>query len=78
MVEQATLNRQILVRFQVGAQSDSTFCFHCATLSTLMQNLITLDTKLASVSGIAPKLIVKLKKLGLETVHDLLWHFPVR
>jgi ATP-dependent DNA helicase RecG len=43
-----------------------------------MPNLITLDTKLALVSGIAPKTLAHLKKLGLETVRSLLWHFPTR
>lgn len=43
-----------------------------------MPNVITLDTKLATVAGIAPKMLVKLTKMELLTVRDLLWHFPVR
>jgi ATP-dependent DNA helicase RecG len=43
-----------------------------------MQNVINLDTKLSMVSGIAPKVLANLKKINLETVRDLLWHFPVR
>ncbi len=43
-----------------------------------MPNLITLDTKLSQIQGVLPKFITKLQKLGLETVRDLLWHFPSR
>jgi len=42
------------------------------------QNLITLDTKLVQVKGIAPKALAHLKRLGIETVRALLWHFPTR
>ncbi len=41
-------------------------------------NIINLDTKLAQVQGIAPKALAHLKKLGLENVRALLWHFPTR
>lgn len=43
-----------------------------------MPNLITLDTKLSQIQGVLPKFLAKLQKLGLETVRDLLWHFPSR
>lgn len=42
------------------------------------ENLITLETKLATVKGVAPKTLASLKKLGIESVRDLLWHFPTR
>lgn len=64
MVEQRTLNPRIKVRFLVGARA--------------MPNIITLDTKLASVAGIQPKILQKLTKMELLTVKDLLWHFPNR
>ena len=41
-------------------------------------NLITLDTKLSQVQGILPKFLVKLNKLEIHTVYDLLRHFPAR
>ncbi len=41
-------------------------------------NLITLDTQLASVKSVPPKLRLSLEKLGIKTVRDLLWHFPAR
>ena len=43
-----------------------------------MQNLITLDTILATVKSVPPKLRASLEKLGIKTVRDLLWHFPAR
>ncbi|MDP3881044.1 MAG: ATP-dependent DNA helicase RecG [bacterium] len=43
-----------------------------------MKNLITLETKLSDIQGMGPKFIPKLKKLNIETVKDLLWHFPNR
>jgi ATP-dependent DNA helicase RecG len=43
-----------------------------------MPNLITLDTVLATVKSVPPKLRASLEKLGIKTVHDLLWHFPAR
>ncbi|PIR86722.1 MAG: ATP-dependent DNA helicase RecG [Candidatus Harrisonbacteria bacterium CG10_big_fil_rev_8_21_14_0_10_49_15] len=44
----------------------------------MSQNLVTLETRLENIQGIMPKFLPKLKKLGIETVHDLLWHFPTR
>lgn len=44
----------------------------------MLNNLITLETKLATIKGIVPKFLTKLGKLGITTVHDLLWHFPAR
>jgi ATP-dependent DNA helicase RecG len=41
-------------------------------------NLITLDTLLAAVKSVPPKLRLSLEKLGIKTVRDLLWHFPAR
>lgn len=37
-----------------------------------------LDAPLTTISGIGPKSAKTLKKLGLETLGDLLWHFPRR
>ncbi len=37
-----------------------------------------LDTPLSETPGIPTGFLKKLQKLGLRTVHDLLWHFPVR
>lgn len=39
---------------------------------------IQLGAPLDQIQGIGPKFLVKLKKLGIETVRDLLWHFPSR
>jgi ATP-dependent DNA helicase RecG len=40
--------------------------------------MVELHTPLTDIGGIQTKFVSKLKKLGIETVHDLLWHFPVR
>ncbi|PIR88948.1 MAG: DNA helicase RecG [Candidatus Harrisonbacteria bacterium CG10_big_fil_rev_8_21_14_0_10_40_38] len=40
--------------------------------------MITLSTELLRIRGISPSLIAHLKKLKIETVRDLLWHFPTR
>ncbi len=37
-----------------------------------------LETPLSAVPGIGPRMLVPLARLGLHTVRDLLWHFPVR
>ncbi|MBI2591325.1 MAG: ATP-dependent DNA helicase RecG [Candidatus Brennerbacteria bacterium] len=37
-----------------------------------------LETSLIQINGIPPRFLLKLKKLGLESVKDLLWHFPFR
>lgn len=39
---------------------------------------VTLQTPLSSIHGIGPRFLQKFKKLGIETVRDLLWHFPSR
>src|SRR5438067_1715706 len=41
-------------------------------------NGIELDAPLSETSGIPTGFLKKLHKLGLKTVRDLLWHFPVR
>ncbi|MEK7146933.1 MAG: DNA helicase RecG, partial [Patescibacteria group bacterium] len=40
--------------------------------------MLKLETALIQISGIAPRFLIKLKKLKIETVKDLLWHFPFR
>ena len=40
--------------------------------------MLTLDLPLSQIRGIAPKFIARLKKLKIQTVKDLLWHFPSR
>jgi len=40
--------------------------------------MINLDTSLFQIRGIGPRFISKLKNLRIETVKDLLWHFPTR
>ena len=40
--------------------------------------LIKLETHLTELHGIGPQFLTKLKKLGAETVRDLLYHFPTR
>lgn len=39
---------------------------------------IKLSTPLYELHGIGPRFLQKFKKLGIETVRDLLWHFPSR
>jgi len=43
-----------------------------------INNLVTLQTELKNIKGVMPKFLPKLKKMGIETVRDLLWHFPTR
>ncbi len=40
--------------------------------------MIKLCTPLYEVKGIGPKFFERLKKFGIETVKNLLWHFPYR
>ncbi len=40
--------------------------------------LVDLATPLAEIHGIGPQFLTKVKRLGIETVRDLLWHFPTR
>ncbi|MDI6717814.1 MAG: ATP-dependent DNA helicase RecG [Patescibacteria group bacterium] len=40
--------------------------------------MISLNAPLLGIKGIGPKFLVKLKKFNIETVKDLLWHFPFR
>jgi ATP-dependent DNA helicase RecG len=40
--------------------------------------MVTLDTNLSALPRIGEKYLRKLKKLGVETVRDLFWHFPFR
>ena len=37
-----------------------------------------LDTELATIPGIGSKFTVKLQRLGIKTINDLVWHFPFR
>lgn len=41
-------------------------------------NSLPLSAHLSSISGIGPRFLQKFKKLGIETVRDLLWHLPSR
>lgn len=40
--------------------------------------MITPRTHLSEIQGIGPRFLNKLKRLKIETVKDLLWHFPTR
>lgn len=40
--------------------------------------MLTLDTPLTSLAGVGPTAASRLKRLGLLTIHDLLWHLPFR
>ena len=39
---------------------------------------LNLTTPLEDIHGIGPNFLKKLKRLGIQTVRDLLWHFPTR
>lgn len=39
---------------------------------------IKLDIPLIEISGIGPRFLQRLAKLGVKTVRDLIWHFPAR
>ncbi len=39
---------------------------------------ILLSAELHEIHGIGPRFVMKLKKLGIITVKDLIWHFPTR
>jgi len=39
---------------------------------------LSLQTSLIDVKGVGPKFVERLKKLNINTVKDLLWHFPFR
>ena len=40
--------------------------------------MLNLDTPIEKLVGVGTKNLPRLKRLGLETVKDLLWHFPHR
>lgn len=40
--------------------------------------MFSLDTPIEKLAKVGPKNLPRLKKLGIETVKDLLWHFPHR
>jgi ATP-dependent DNA helicase RecG len=40
--------------------------------------MLTLETPLTDIRGIGPAILIKLKKLEVFSVRDLLWHFPFR
>ena len=39
---------------------------------------INFETHLSQIRGIGPRFLTRLKKLEIETIKDLLWHFPTR
>ena len=39
---------------------------------------LKLDTPIEDVPSVQKRFLPKLKRLGIETVRDLLWHFPAR
>lgn len=41
-------------------------------------NKVELSTPLSEIHNVGPRFLTKLKKLEVETVKDLLWHFPTR
>src|SRR3989344_142816 len=40
--------------------------------------MIKLSTPLIELKGVGPSFVIRFKKLSIETVRDLLWHFPFR
>ncbi|MEK7151357.1 MAG: ATP-dependent DNA helicase RecG [Patescibacteria group bacterium] len=40
--------------------------------------MLTLLTPIDNLARVGPKFLARLKKLGIKTVRDLLWHFPAR
>jgi len=39
---------------------------------------LTLETKIEQLAGVGPKIAQRFKKLGLETISDLILHYPIR
>ena len=46
--------------------------------SGTISHRMELNTLLSNIKGIPPRFLPKLKKLGIETAQDLLWHIPSR
>lgn len=44
----------------------------------ILTDMLTLDTALTSLAGVGPTAASRLKRLGLATIQDLLWHLPFR
>ena len=44
----------------------------------MLQTMINLTTPIEKLARVGPKNLPRLKKLGIKTVKDLLWHFPAR
>ena len=40
--------------------------------------MLELSTPIEKLARVGPRFLVRLKKLGIKTVRDLLWHFPTR
>lgn len=44
----------------------------------MQMDTITIDTPIEEIRGVQKRFLPKLKRLGVTTVRDLLWHFPSR
>jgi len=40
--------------------------------------MLSLDTSIEKIAGVGPKMAARLAKLGIEKIHDLIFHFPCR
>src|SRR3989344_3121727 len=44
----------------------------------IVKKMVSLSTPIESLVRVGPRFLVRLKKLGIKTIKDLLWHFPAR
>ena len=61
-----------------SSQKRRRFYKNLSKSAIIWREMINLDTSLFQIRGIGPRFISKLKNLRIETVKDLLWHFPTR
>ena len=40
--------------------------------------MLSLDTSIEKIAGVGPKMAARLAKLGIEKIHNLIFHFPCR
>jgi ATP-dependent DNA helicase RecG len=65
------------INLQEAKRRVSFFCPICYTIRKSMLQIAP-DTPLFEVVGARVPALRRLEKMGIKTVHDLLWHFPTR
>lgn len=78
LVEQLPLKETVLGSIPSGGTPENLKKPTHGVVFFLRMHVSLLETPLASLKGVGPRMLTPLKRLGITTVRDLLWHFPVR